>query len=284
MKATTFNDPIHGHIDLSPLCVKIIDTAQFQRLRDISQLASTYYVFPGGSGNRFEHSLGVAYLAKRFVKRIRKSQPDLGITNEDILCVEIAGLCHDLGHGPFSHLFDGRVLPMINKSRHFEHEHASVGILQLLIEENNLMPIFKEFNLSEADVHFIQELILGDKCEAPPGFEWIGRKEKSFLYDIVANKRNGIDVDKFDYFARDCHALGLTKSFDAKRLMKFARVFPINRSLDDEKPPVLEICYHIKEAWNIHEVQIIDFSLSILHLFLIQSSLHIHFFAHYSSS
>lgn len=57
----------------------------------------------------------------------------------------------------------------------------------------------------------------------PDGMKWIGRGEKTFLYDIVANKRNGIDVDKFDYFARDCHVLGLTKSFDSLRLMRFAR-------------------------------------------------------------
>lgn len=146
------------------------------------------------------------------------------MTDEDILCIEIAGLCHDLGHGPFSHLFDGRVLPALNNSHDFEHEHASIGIFELLIAENNLMPSFVANNLTSDDVHFIQELILGDKAEAPAGFEWVGRGNKSFLYDIVANKRNGIDVDKFDYFARDCHGLGLTKSFDAKRLMKFARL------------------------------------------------------------
>lgn len=64
--------------------------------------------------------------------------------------------------------------------------------------------------------------MLGDKSEGPAGFEWKGRGNKTFLYDIVANKRNGIDVDKFDYFARDCHVLGLTKSFDASRLVRFA--------------------------------------------------------------
>jgi HD superfamily phosphohydrolase len=59
-----FNDPIHGHIELSDLSVKIIDTPQFQRLRNISQLGGVYYVFSGGSSNRFEHCVGVSYLAK----------------------------------------------------------------------------------------------------------------------------------------------------------------------------------------------------------------------------
>jgi HD superfamily phosphohydrolase len=185
--------------------------------------SQVYYVFPGASGKRLEHSIGVAYLARRFVRKLKKNQPELGITDVDVLCVEIAGLCHDLGHGPFSHLFDGRVLPLLNKTKDFEHEHASIGIFDLLIAENNLMPYFEESKLTSEDIHFIKELILGDPAEAPPGFQWVGRGVKTFLYDIVANKRNGIDVDKFDYFARDCHSLGLTKSFDAKRLMKFAR-------------------------------------------------------------
>jgi len=53
-----FNDPIHGHIEMHPLCVRIIDTPQIQRLRYLKQLGSSYYVFPGASHNRFEHSLG----------------------------------------------------------------------------------------------------------------------------------------------------------------------------------------------------------------------------------
>ena len=53
-----FNDPIHGHIELHPLFVSIIDTPQFQRLRYIKQLGGCYYVFPGGCHHRFEHSLG----------------------------------------------------------------------------------------------------------------------------------------------------------------------------------------------------------------------------------
>ena len=53
-----FNDPIHGHIELHSLLVKVIDTPQFQRLRNIKQLGGNYFVFPGASHNRFEHCIG----------------------------------------------------------------------------------------------------------------------------------------------------------------------------------------------------------------------------------
>ena len=53
-----FNDAVHGHIALHPLCVRIIDTPEFQRLRDIKQLGGTYFVYPGAAHNRFEHSIG----------------------------------------------------------------------------------------------------------------------------------------------------------------------------------------------------------------------------------
>uniref|UniRef100_A0A2K6F6L7 SAM and HD domain containing deoxynucleoside triphosphate triphosphohydrolase 1 n=1 Tax=Propithecus coquereli TaxID=379532 RepID=A0A2K6F6L7_PROCO len=106
------NDPIHGHIELHPLLIRIIDTPQFQRLRYIKQLGGGYYVFPGASHNRFEHSLGVGYLAGCLVRALCEKQPELQISERDMLCVQIAGLCHDLGHGPFSHMFDGRFIPL----------------------------------------------------------------------------------------------------------------------------------------------------------------------------
>jgi deoxynucleoside triphosphate triphosphohydrolase SAMHD1 len=145
----TFNDPIHGHIELSRLCISIIDTPQFQRLRDISQLGGVYYVFPGASSRRFEHCIGVSHLARKFTEKLRDEQPELLITSTDILCVEIAGLCHDLGHGPFSHLYDGKFLNAINKTNKFIHEHASIGLLDLLISENSLRAHFTEDGLGD---------------------------------------------------------------------------------------------------------------------------------------
>ncbi|RXN31520.1 deoxynucleoside triphosphate triphosphohydrolase SAMHD1-like protein [Labeo rohita] len=252
-----FNDPIHGHMELHPLLVKIIDTPQFQRLRRIKQLGGAYLVYPGASHNRFEHSLGVAYLAGCLVKTLHDNQPELKITKQDFLCVQIAGLCHDLGHGPFSHVFDGLVIPKTKKIKRskglpddipekWKHEQMSVlmfdDIVKSLKAENE--DVLKEHGLDDKDVTFIKELIEGAKTS-----EWThkGRdEEKSFLYEIVANKQNGIDVDKWDYFARDCHHLGIRNSFDHQRLLKFARVCEVNGRK--------HICFRDKEADNVYDM------------------------------
>ena len=62
-KSRTFNDAVHNHFELPALCIKVIDTPEFQRLRDLKQLGGTYWVFTSASHNRFEHSLGTAFLA-----------------------------------------------------------------------------------------------------------------------------------------------------------------------------------------------------------------------------
>uniref|UniRef100_A0A8C2BK69 HD/PDEase domain-containing protein n=1 Tax=Cyprinus carpio TaxID=7962 RepID=A0A8C2BK69_CYPCA len=244
------NDSIHGHIELHPLLVKIIDTPQFQRLRHIKQLGGAYWVFPGASHNRFEHSIGVAYLAGCMVKSLQEKQPELHITNRDILCVTIAGLCHDLGHGPFSHLFDKKFIPAVQSDANWKHEDASVNMFCHMVEENNLEPLMVSYGLDmENDLTFIDELIKGVDTKEK---DWPAKgrtEDKAFLYEIVANKRNSIDVDKWDYFARDCHYLGISKSFDHQRLLKFARVCKVE--IDDgsnnaEKPKRLSICYRDK--------------------------------------
>lgn len=87
-----FNDPIHQMFRLDPVCIDIMDSAQFQRLRDLKQLGMTYYVFPGASHNRFEHSLGTAHLAFEVADKIWNSQrAELGMERSDVKVVELAG-------------------------------------------------------------------------------------------------------------------------------------------------------------------------------------------------
>uniref|UniRef100_A0A665T5K9 Deoxynucleoside triphosphate triphosphohydrolase SAMHD1 n=1 Tax=Echeneis naucrates TaxID=173247 RepID=A0A665T5K9_ECHNA len=248
---TVFNDPIHGHLELHPLLIKIIDTPQFQRLRYIKQLGATYLVFPGAAHNRFEHSIGVGYLAGRLVQALNEKQPELLISRRDILCVQIAGLCHDLGHGPFSHMFDRLFIPKARPGITWKHENASLSMFDYLVDDNNLKPVMEENGLVlPEDLDFIKEQIAGPlDTNAAQGQKWQykGRPEdKSFLYEIVANKRNGIDVDKWDYFARDCHHLGIQNNFDYRRFLKFARVCKV----EGQK----HICTRDKEVGNLYDM------------------------------
>ncbi|XP_032362898.1 deoxynucleoside triphosphate triphosphohydrolase SAMHD1 [Etheostoma spectabile] len=251
-----FNDPIHGTVKLDPLLIKIIDTPQFQRLRNIKQLGGAYFVYPGASHNRFEHSIGVAHLAGQLVEALRARQPEL-ISDRDVLCVKIAGLCHDLGHGPFSHLYDQMFIPKVppgplgDKMAKWKHEEASVEMFNHLVKSNNLK--LDELKLPE-DMDFIREMINGPKDpkggkKKPDAVEWPykGRtKEKSFLYEIVANEWNGIDVDKFDYFVRDCHHLGMKNNFDHLRFIQFARVCEVEKRK--------HICSRDKEVNNLYDM------------------------------
>lgn len=217
-------DPIHGYIDIPSYALEIIDTPQFQRLRYLKQLGVSYFIFPGASHNRFEHSVGVFHLARTFMERIRNEQPELEVTNDEFKCVTLAGLCHDLGHGPFSHAFEAwvrRDFPLLN----FHHEDMSLKLFDLMVDENSI-------DMSSDNTRLIKAFIKGENY----------RSERHWLFDIVANRRNSIDVDKFDYISRDSYSIGIKSSYDSSRLLRFSRV------IDDE------ICYYAKESYNIYEM------------------------------
>ncbi|KAF8812642.1 HD-domain/PDEase-like protein [Phlegmacium glaucopus] len=219
-------DTIYDQIPISPTLSRFIDTKQFQRLRNIKQLGTTSYVWPGASHTRFEHSLGVAYLARMMATHIQ-SQKELEITDRDVGCIELAGLCHDLGHGPWSHVWDNLFIPAALKDKQWSHEDGSEIMFDYLVRDNNIPIPMK-------DQQFIKALIAGQSSRTPD--------EKSFLFDIVANKRNGLDVDKIDYIHRDSHMLGDPIHLSPVRLVNSARV------LDNQ------ICYHIKDANHIYDI------------------------------
>src|SRR5438552_868474 len=130
-------DPIHVFVRLDSDERRVLDSAPFQRLRYVHQLALTYLIYPGATHRRFEHSLGVMELATRIYDVV--TDP-LNLTDEvknslpDILdpirrsywrrVVRMAALCHDMGHLPFSHGAE-ELLPAGTK-----HEAISAAIIR----------------------------------------------------------------------------------------------------------------------------------------------------------
>lgn len=113
----TINDMSYGFITFNKFVWNIIDTQHVQRLRYLTQLGSLFWVFPSADFSRFEHSLGVAHMAGIFSDISFKRGGGIGMSlaEKDYIkeSLVIAGLCHDLGHGPFSHVFDGTVIPTL---------------------------------------------------------------------------------------------------------------------------------------------------------------------------
>jgi HD superfamily phosphohydrolase len=226
------HDAIHGSFALPRVAWEVIDTATFQRLRRIKQCGNTYYVYPGAEHTRFQHSLGVAYLALTFGSAIRLKYPEL-IIDHQVLLLCLAGLCHDLGHCAFSHLYDSEVIPMLGQTDPdaiTSHEEASV----LLFEKIYLESASLQSQLAYDDVVTISKMILGYgakmnignsdniPCALRDRLVWTEQDHKyQFLYEVVSNSRTGIDVDKFDYLKRDSHYTGIPCAFDPQRLMSF---------------------------------------------------------------
>ena len=168
---------MHGQIEVHPLLIKIIDTTQFQRLRYLKQLGTLYFVYPSATHSRFEHSIGTSYLAGLLIKHLKENQPSLRITSADDLCVRIAGLCHDLGHGPFSHMFEEVVENL--DSNYWKHEMATLKLFdKMLIENPELRIEFEVYGLFENDIQLIKDLIYAPSFKSPDANKAISYEEK----------------------------------------------------------------------------------------------------------
>ncbi len=225
----SIHDEIHGLIKISDIACRIIDTPEFQRLRYLRQLGTCYYVFPSAKHTRFEHSLGTYHLTGRLASCLKQNSdsekinqwlneiPELkgyyARTSMDdkfddyvIELIKIAGLCHDIGHGPFSHVYDDVFVPTIRTGEPKPtdiHEARSGMILEKIIKRD---PVLTS-TISNDEIRFIQDLINPQKHQ-------IG-----FMYQIVSNNINNVDVDKFDYITRDTHNLGLKFGFNFERII-----------------------------------------------------------------
>lgn len=254
-------DNIHGFIHLSNLGIMIIDSRQFQRLRKLKQLGSCYYVYQNAIHSRFEHSIGTSYLAGKIMECIMINTPPIEIENYMskvkelnsyynrkydgkmhiidnyiIELVKIAALCHDLGHGPFSHVFDDFFLPNIKKHHeNGKHEIRSGILLEQIIKENSTLSSI--INIDE--INFMKNLI-------NPNPEHTG-----FIYQIISNYLNGLDVDKYDYIARDSNMLGISSKFRSQRLVEHIRV--INDIICYPEQTIGDIIELFTTRYNLHK-------------------------------
>lgn len=235
----TFKDEIHGDIQVTLLACKFINTKIYGRTKRLEQLGVCSEVYPCANHNRFCHMLGVYHLAgemlNNLIKNSTKREINMGIYSvpelkgyqklDKRLCelIKISALCHDIGHGPHSHLFD-LIVPHDPKEPMTEHEHRSCVLMEIIIKENNI-PI------TEDEIKFMKNVINPDP-----------KIHKGFLYEIVANKSNSIDVDKMDYEERDSNRLGLNHKIDSYRIMQHAMVIGN------------KICYNKKIAMDLFQI------------------------------
>src|SRR5713226_1198498 len=124
MSERIYRDPVHNIIRLrtdtaeGELMVRLIDTAEFQRLRRIKQLGLGLYTYQGAEHSRFTHSLGALHLMTRVLDRLGENYR---IAEDDRAAARAAALLHDVGHGSFSHVME--------KVLGFHHERWTVQVL-----------------------------------------------------------------------------------------------------------------------------------------------------------
>lgn len=185
IKQRVLRDPIYGYIDLSEQEAKVIDSLPFQRLRRIKQLAHTYLVYPSANHTRFEHSLGAMHVAGLMATR-------LGLPPKRIRQVRLAALLHDIGHGPFSHLFE-EICQSACKKR-LDHEQIGSAIILSSGELRNALGEDRSrvLRILEGNAGIDSKIISG-----------------------------GLDCDKLDYFRRDSFHAGVRYGeYDFDRILR----------------------------------------------------------------
>lgn len=207
MRDRVIRDEIHRDIFVPARIAKLIDTREFQRLRNIQQLATCHYVFPAATHNRFSHSLGAYHLARVLCDHLSEVQPGI-ISPEDSELVSIAALLHDIGHPPFSHLLE------TDKVFANFHSHEDWGRMMLESEDTEIGIAIREI-LGKERTGRLFALYSGLS-------EFDGKPIAPFLKEIVSSQ---LDVDRMDYMIRDQANSGAQiGGFDSARVIRALRV------------------------------------------------------------
>jgi hypothetical protein len=189
-KFKIFNDPIYGFISIpSELIFDIIEHPYFQRLRRISQMGLSYFVYPGAHHTRFEHAIGAMHLMQKAIEVLKRKSIKISILEEEALLIAI--LLHDIGHGPFSHTLEHSLITNV------KHEKISLLFMEKLNAEFNgkldlAIEIFK------------------------------GHYNRLFFNQLVSSQ---LDIDRMDYLKRDSFYSGVNEgNINAERIISMLAV------------------------------------------------------------
>jgi len=196
-------DPIHDFIRVYDAELKIIDLPLFQRLRRIRQLSGAHLTYPGAQHTRFEHSLGVMHIAGQAALALKES----GYLNSDqISNIRLAALLHDVGHGPFSHLFE----EVLQTKKGISHEEVGKSII---------------LHSEVGDI--LSKLGFNKKLITKLAF---GHSKYRFVNEIVSGS---LSADMMDYLQRDGYFTGAEHAkIDHKRIIQSLGVYKSRLALD----------------------------------------------------
>ena len=240
MKKKIIKDLVHGYISVDEDVCKIVDHVSFQRLKGISQLTA-HHLFPSANHTRFEHSLGVMYLAMAFYDKLKpfiKTKMGEDFTEDFNYKISenlrYAALLHDVGHGPLSHLGEGfyekeeiiDALSKIDASLIPDIENGTKHeIMSCYVIVKNFKPVLDDNkDLKKVlDYHLIFRIITGTKYNNSKDM-WV----ENLLISIVNSTT--VDVDKLDYLMRDSFMTGnVAPRIDIERLISSLTIGPDNQ-------------------------------------------------------
>jgi HD superfamily phosphohydrolase len=269
------SDPIHGYIELTKRLTPegaaatghapelaaeedLLDSPWLQRLRRISQLQSARWVFPTAEHSRFAHGLGVMHEAGLWARHLYPSLAARLIADGEVppsegLVVEtmrVAGLLHDVGHGPFAHFFDHAVLdhfPAPPDPRRPEGKRLAHEDLSALIIERELAPIISQLRRAPGDATTRDAFATGESIDP----RWVSFLiSKPPLNDptvptwvrIMQPLLSGVfTVDNLDYVRRDAYMTGVRiAAVDVERLRHYSFIGPRGLTLYEPAVGALE--------------------------------------------
>lgn len=224
-------DSVCGYIELTEIEKRILSTDPIQRLRRLNPTPGSSYVYPELTGSRFSHSLGVMHLAWRIIEQLKRKRARAKQLNHNewgddtVQNVRLAGLLHDIGHGPFSHTFDQFL-------RKISTNHEQIGC-HILMQHEALGSILED------QINEIAYIAWGKKVLTQAGIDekiiekYHKRNEMRLFSDIIHGPPHCADI--LDFLVRDSQHAGVVYGHvDIERLLAYMDNFENKLGVEDK--------------------------------------------------